>query len=151
NLLVEPQVNPIKHFPVVTVSHKLLLPLAYAPPKTFHTDPSPLASLLLGVVSVPVGKANTIALTVVWGIPGIFGFLAWELTENRRLYRANVSPNLEPETVGSHGETVLRLLRPGLHSGTVPKLYAKLRWARGKAERKREEDLHHVEESVRHF
>ena len=26
-LLIEPQVNPIKHFPVVTVSHKLLLPL----------------------------------------------------------------------------------------------------------------------------
>ena len=26
NLLLEPQINPIKHFPVVTVSHKLLLP-----------------------------------------------------------------------------------------------------------------------------
>ena len=25
NLLVEPQINPIKHFPVVTVSHKLVL------------------------------------------------------------------------------------------------------------------------------
>ncbi len=28
NLLIEPQVNPIKHFPVVTVSHKLLWPFA---------------------------------------------------------------------------------------------------------------------------
>src|SRR6185295_11077346 len=28
NLLVEPQINPIKHFPVVTVSHKLILPSA---------------------------------------------------------------------------------------------------------------------------
>ena len=27
NVLIEPQFNPIKHFPVVTVSHKLLLPL----------------------------------------------------------------------------------------------------------------------------
>ena len=27
NLLVEPQINPVKHFPVVTVSHKILLPL----------------------------------------------------------------------------------------------------------------------------
>jgi hypothetical protein len=27
NLLVEPQINPIKHFPVVTVSHKIILPL----------------------------------------------------------------------------------------------------------------------------
>ena len=26
NLLVEPQINPIKHFPVVTVSHKMILP-----------------------------------------------------------------------------------------------------------------------------
>ena len=26
-LLIEPQVNPIKHFPVVTVSHKLIWPL----------------------------------------------------------------------------------------------------------------------------
>ena len=28
NLLIEPQVNPIKHFPVVTVSHKVILPLS---------------------------------------------------------------------------------------------------------------------------
>jgi hypothetical protein len=151
NLLVEPQVNPIKHFPVVTVSHKLLLPLAFAPPKAFHRVPSPLAALLLQVAPVSVGKANTIAATVVWGIPGIFGFLVWELKENRRLYRANVPPDLRPEVVGSHGETVLRLLRPGLHSGTVPKLYAKLRHARGSAARKREEELHHVAEAVRHF
>src|SRR5207237_4239174 len=26
NLLVEPQINPVKHFPVVTVSHKMILP-----------------------------------------------------------------------------------------------------------------------------
>ena len=44
-LLIEPQANPIKHFPVVTVSHKMLLPLAY----TSHpsTIASPLASILL--------------------------------------------------------------------------------------------------------
>ncbi len=29
NLLIEPQINPIKHFPVVTVSHKITLPMAY--------------------------------------------------------------------------------------------------------------------------
>ena len=28
NLLIEPQVNPIKHFPVVTVSHKIILPMS---------------------------------------------------------------------------------------------------------------------------
>ena len=35
--------------------------------------------------------------------------------------------NLGPEPVGSHGETVARLLRPGFHSGTVPKLFARLK------------------------
>ena len=29
NVLIEPQVNPIKHFPVVTVSHKVILPLSF--------------------------------------------------------------------------------------------------------------------------
>ena len=28
-LLVEPEVNPVKHFPVVTVSHKLILPMTF--------------------------------------------------------------------------------------------------------------------------
>jgi hypothetical protein len=53
--------------------------------------------------------------------------------------------------VGSHGETVVRLLRPGLHSGTVPKLYARLRHAWGPAAHKQHEALHHVEASLRHF
>ena len=35
--------------------------------------------------------------------------------------------------VGHHGETVLRLMRPGLHSGTLPKLYARLRHGRGRS------------------
>jgi len=57
--------------------------------------------------------------------------------------------------VGGHGETVVGLLRPGFHSGTLPKLFAKLRRARrvGRegAALKRREALHHVEESVRRF
>src|SRR5207302_2075205 len=56
-----------------------------------------------------------------------------------------------PEMVGSHGERVIGLLRPGFHSGTLPKLYARLRRATGAGERKVEEGLHHVEEAVRHF
>ena len=62
-------------------------------------------------------------------IPGIFGFLAWELKENWRLYAANRPPQLKPVRVGAHGETMMRLLRPGIHSGTIPKTYAKLRRA----------------------
>jgi hypothetical protein len=152
NLLIEPQINPIKHFPVVTVSHKLILPLAIPPG---HGQASPLAEPLTAVFPLTVGKANAIAASVVWGIPGIFGFLVWELKENWRLYRANRSPELQPVMVGSHGETVPRLLRPGFHSGTIPKLFARLRRAerrgRRRAARRGLNALHHVEERIIHF
>src|SRR5262249_21165521 len=72
-----------------------------------------------------------------------------------RLYDANRSPTLRPDAVGHHGETVSRLLRPGFHSGTVPKVYARLRRAvrRGnhKAFGKQRETLHELIEAVRHF
>jgi hypothetical protein len=144
NLLIEPQINPIKHFPVVTVSHKVLWlglePTADALARTFHLE-----------------KAQAIAATglVFSIIPGIFGFLAWELKENWRLYRANQPATLEPMVVGSHGETVRRLFRPGFHSGTLPKLFARLRRSERRSEtrsvRYQREALHHVEEDVRHF
>src|SRR5262249_45956728 len=51
----------------------------------------------------------------------------WELKENWRLYRSNRPAALQPVTVGHHGETMLQLLRPGFHSGTVPHLYDRLR------------------------
>ncbi|HWB01046.1 MAG TPA: hypothetical protein VG713_21290 [Pirellulales bacterium] len=155
-LLIEPQVNPIKHFPVVTVSHKLLLPLAF----TAHASvPSPLAAILLKVAPVSVETANAIMATVVWGIPGIFGFLVWELKENWRIFAANRSPVLRPVVIGGKGETMQRLLRPGFHSGTVPKLFARLRRADRKAyatgqwlaPRKHRDKLHHVQVSVGHF
>ena len=148
NLLVEPQINPIKHFPVVTVSHKMLFPLILPPGKG---QPSPLAGMLMAVFPLSVARADMVAATIIWGIPGIFGFLVWELKENWKLYRANESPVLDAEVVCSHGETVLRLLRPGFHSGTLPKLYAKLRHAQGRSLRKHKEMLHHVAESLRHF
>ncbi len=159
NLLVEPQVNPLKHFPVVTVSHKLLLPLAF----THHaSEPSPLAQIVLLAAPISAERANAIALSVVWGIPGIFGFLAWELRSNWRLYRANQPTALEAVRVGSHGETIARLLRPGFHSGTLPKLFAKLRraasgdedaWAgrRRAAARHHLRMLEHVREDVAKF
>jgi hypothetical protein len=139
NLLIEPQINPIKHFPVVTVSHKIILPVV-APA---------LTNVLAQTMDRPL--AASLAVVITGAIPGIFGFLVWELKENWRLYRANQSPVLEPEIVGSHGETVPRLLRPGLHSGTVPKLFAKLRRAKGGAAHKQRDGLMHVEEAVRHF
>jgi hypothetical protein len=51
------------------------------------------------------------------------------MKENWRLYRANRAKSLRPVMIGYHGETMLQLLRPGFHSGTVPGLYAKLRRA----------------------
>lgn len=150
NLILEPQTNPIKHFPVVTVSAKLLLPLA----PTLVALQTPLLSALL-----PAAGAQALAWFNVTMLPGIFGFLAWELKENWRLYRANQPKTLRPDVIGHHGETLRRLLKPGFHSGTIPKLYKKLRRTERRdthrrdrvAARKQRAALHHVEEAVRHF
>ena len=99
------------------------------------------------------------AAVIIWCIPGIFGFLAWELRENWRLYAANRANRLRRVIIGSHGESMLRLLRPGFHSGTIPKRFAKLRRAERKARekgdwkaaRKHLEVLHHVQRDVRRF
>src|SRR5262249_43399106 len=64
---------------------------------------------------------------------------------------ANQPRDLVPQVVGSHGEHVIHLIRPGFHSGTLPKLFARLRRARGQAERKGESGLHHVEDDLRRF
>lgn len=117
-LLIEPQVNPIKHFPVVTVSHKLVI----------TTLTVPIATVLQQFFDKPA-TAYTVTALILTSIPGVFGFLAWELKENWKLYKANRSPKLKPEPIGDHGETLLRLLCPGFHSGTIPRLFAKLRRA----------------------
>ena len=141
NLLIEPQINPIKHFPVVTVSHKLILPLAIS--SDFTNKASPLASLLVGPFDLSIKSANTVASTIVWGIPGIFGFLVWELKENWKLYKANRSPFIGPIVVGTHGERVRGLLRPGFHSGVIPKTFAKLRKAESAGKHKKAAKHHH--------
>jgi hypothetical protein len=74
----------------------------------------------------------------------------WELQGNWRLYRANQAPTLRPHVVGAHGESVPRLLRPGFHSGTVPKLFARLRRAKTGGG-KQTEALHHVQKEVQSF
>jgi hypothetical protein len=144
NVLIEPTVNPIKHFPVVTVGHKLLVPFY---PIVWHLLYRVLHLDLLGRL---VGYS--FAVMTIFFIPGIFGFVVWELKENWKLYRANRARNLKPLMVGSHGETMLRLLKPGFHSGTIPKLLRKLRRAERRGQqrttRKLQGDLHHVEESV---
>jgi hypothetical protein len=145
NLLVEPTVNPIKHFPVVTVGHKLMLPFLVV---LYH-----FLLEQLGFLGPVLGRGFVVV--TIFFLPGIFGFIVWELKENWKLYRANRPEALKPVLIGSHGETMLRLLRPGFHSGTVPRLFAKLRRAerkgRARGVRKYHEGLHHVEESVHRF
>ncbi len=116
-LLIEPEVNPLKHFPVVTVAHKMMLPFSPTILAAIERPLEPLGPLI----------ANTIAAPTVFLLPGVFGFLVWELKENWRLYRRTRPRSLEAAPIGPHGEDMDALLRPGLHSGTVPKLYAKLR------------------------
>ena len=129
-LLIEPQINPVKHFPVVTVSHKVILPMA----------PS-LADAL--------GIAEAEAVFLLGCVPGVFGFIAWELMANWRLYAANRPARLRPVVVGSHGETVRGLLRPGFHSGTVPRLFAKLRAAVRKGDGAKAARVGHERDHVR--
>ncbi len=121
-LLIEPQVNPLKHFPWVTAAHKMMWPLF-------------LSSGLNEFLASRLGEAVGGALFFVIGTaaPGIVGFLIWEFKENWRLFAANRPKNLQPAVIGAHGETMLRLLRPGIHSGTIPKRFAKLRRAERKA------------------
>ncbi|REK08931.1 MAG: hypothetical protein DWQ37_18870 [Planctomycetota bacterium] len=145
-LMVEPQVNPIKHFPVVTVSHKLLLGMILA---IHQSLVAPLGN----------GWAWVIAVFLQLLFPGMFGFLVWELKENWRLYAANRPPNLRPVPIGHHGETMIQFLHPGFRSGTLPKIYAKLRkasrkayWTQNwKACGKHLSALHQASESIRRF
>ena len=158
-LLIEPQINPIKHFPVVTVSHKIILPLSLSLTKLLAAPLKPV----LGTFT-----ANALAGSTVFLLPGVFGFLVWELKENWRLYAANRPVYLQPVLVGDHGETLMRLMKPGLHSGTLPKLYGKLRRVERRANAelsslvssvqkhlstrsKYTEKLHHMQDSIRRF
>jgi hypothetical protein len=154
NLLIEPQVNPIKHFPVVTVSHKIILPML----------PTLLAALRTPLLPLGAVFANTVAGTTCFLLPGVFGFLAWELKENRRIYRAALPEKLEPVRLGGHGETMTGLLVPGFHSGTVPKLWTRLRRTARRIARREPfwklaaraysrsmTEVHHVEEAIERF
>lgn len=144
NLVAEPQLNPIKHFPVVTIAHKVTIPWSIAVHQSLKDA---------GLSEAMASMLGLGAFQLV--VPGIAGFLVWELKENWRLYAANRKAELVPVIVGSHGEPVYRFLRPGFHSGTVPQLFRKLRKAekKGKAAiaRRHLEALHHVEEAVERF
>jgi len=150
NLLIEPTLHPVKHFPVVTVAHKIFFPFI-----------KQISDWMFNLFVPYMGKwlAGVVTGFNIFFLPGIFGFVVWELKENWRLYQANRQQDLTAVPVGSHGETVARLLRPGFHSGTLPKLYRRLRrlehqsasFRRFSARRAGREQLEHVETAIRSF
>jgi hypothetical protein len=95
----------------------------------------------------------------LWLLPDAVTFLFWEMRENWRLYRANRPTAIRPVAVGPSGERVWGLLHWGIHSGTVPRLYARLRAAEREAARTdnwrdartHKAALREVEEAVRRF
>ena len=146
NLFVEPTVNPIKHFPVVTVAAKLIIPF--------------IPAILSGVAGPAVKvmgptMGNSFAAFTVIVLPGLAGFLVWELKENWKLYQATRPKTLRTVAIGHHGESMASFLAPGFHSGTVPKLYTRLRRAAWRDDEqgvaKQKDGLHHVEEAVTRF
>jgi hypothetical protein len=145
-LFIEPEVNPIKHFPVVTVAAKIILPFT-----------QPIVSAISGPATRIMGETLGVsfaAFTVIV-LPGLAGFLVWELKENWRLYRKTRAKTLREVSFGHHGETMVQLLKPGFHSGTIPKLFGKMRSAAWKdderAVAKHRAALHHVEEAIHTF
>jgi hypothetical protein len=122
-VMIEPMLHPLK-LPVAILAAKLMLPIM---PAMYEVQMNLLAPLIGSVAAHVVAGVN------VWLSADLFGFLFWEFTENWRLYRANRSRLLRPVMVGHHGETILRLLRPGFHSGTVPRLFNQLRTAERQA------------------
>ncbi|MCE2794394.1 MAG: APC family permease [Planctomyces sp.] len=150
NLLIEPTFHPVKHFPVVTVAHKMILPGLVLLQGSMVTLLQPYLGRVL---------AESVTWFNIFFIPGIFGFAVWELKENWRLYASNRRPRLMPVAVGSHGETVARLLRPGFYSGTLPKIFRRRRrlelqqpsFRRFSMRRSVQSQLDHVQEAIRNF
>ncbi len=126
-VLIEPGFHPLKA-PISILAAKFIYPfvLPQMPELARWLEPN-LGRGLAYVI------ASLIALPTVWLLPDLFGFLFWEMKENWYMYRANREKLLRPVNVGPHGETVRQLLQPGFHSGTVPKLFARLREAEREA------------------
>jgi hypothetical protein len=147
-VLIEPGFNPVKA-PLSILAAKIVYPLVYA---TSLTDKVAQA---LGDGYIAWG----VTAATIWLLPDAITFLVWETRENWGLYRANRAATLRPVPVGRHGETFKGLLRPGFHSGTVPRLYSRLRSAERsateagdwRAVRANRQELHETAVAVRKF
>jgi hypothetical protein len=154
-VLIEPMLNPIK-LPISILAAKVVYPLLLV---WGLFDVAHLSSPLVPVLSPYMGYmlAWLLVIGTFYLSPDAFAFLAWELKENWSLYRANRSPELRPIAVGPHGETVGQLLRPGLHSGTLGRIYTRLRKAElarpasGRAIEKCRHELREIESALARF
>jgi hypothetical protein len=143
-VLIEPCLNPVK-LPICSIAAKFIYPVAYP---WLHSNKEEMSFLVYWLLG-----------WFIFFVPDAFGFLFWEIKENWKLYRANRGKLLRPAVVGARGETLCALLRPGFHSGTVPRLYRRLRAAEEEAERTGnfsairacQAKLQEVEEAVRLF
>ena len=162
-VLIEPMINPLK-LPLTLLCAKFVYPLLLLSPQILVRDPdSPLGygSPLVALLSPYLGEAVAFLLVMgtLWLLPDALTYLVWEMRENWRLFRANRPTALKPVAVGPHGETVKGLLHRGFHSGTQPRLYARLRAAEREAARTdnwRDARTHRqalgaLEEAVRRF
>jgi hypothetical protein len=153
-VLIEPMINPVK-LPISILAAKVVYPLLISV-GIFSLAPlgSPLVESLAPYISFIL--AWPLVVGTLYLLPDAVAFLIWETKENWSLYRANRAKWLEAEAIGPHAETVSGLLIPGFHSGTLPKLYARLRRVEGRAEssddwrlvRSYRESLREVSESV---
>jgi hypothetical protein len=126
-VLIEPGINPLK-LPMSILAAKFVYPmLAILGLFTIQPLGSPLVDKLAPVLSQP--GAWLLVIGTFWLLPDAVTFLFWEFKENWKLYRANRPRTLGPVGVGPRGETILQLLKPGFHTGTLPKLYALWRYA----------------------
>lgn len=128
-LLIEPYVNPVKQVPMTAAAHKMMVPFADQIFRVFSKVFEPFGAVVGGALTV----------VTVFFFPTIFGFFGWELKENFKLYRASRKKELTEAVIGAHGETMTGYLVPGFHSGTLPKLFARLRHAA-----RREDEVEHA-------
>jgi hypothetical protein len=162
-VLIEPMINPLK-LPLSILFAKFIYPLLLMLPEILKSDPdsllgysSPLVNQLADYLSEP--GAWLLVMGTLWLLPDACTFLFWEMRENWKLYRANRPTAIKPVAVGEHGETIESLLHWGIHSGTVPKLFSRLRSAERSASetdvwrdaRTYRASLRGVEEAVRRF
>ncbi len=132
--MIEPSINPLK-LPLSSLAAKFMYPFyigQLTPLTPEHEEMINQISLVMGW-GLAILVTYAIILPTLYLLPSAFAFLVWEMKGNWRIFASNRPDRLKPVMIGHHGETLPLLLRPGFHSGTVPKLFTSLRRAERQA------------------